>query len=152
MIHIEIKLIQHNKKDFLALLLLADEQENMIDRYLNRGDLFVLFDDDARSLCVVTDEGEGVYELKNLATYEKYQRQGYAKRLIEYICEYYGGKCKALLVGTGDSKEILRFYEHCGFQYSHRLPNFFVDNYDQPIFDNGIQLVDMVYLKRNLRK
>lgn len=29
----EIKIIEDNKKDFLDLLLLADEQEDMIDRY-----------------------------------------------------------------------------------------------------------------------
>ncbi len=33
----EIKIIESNKKDFLDLLLLADEQENMIDKYLDRG-------------------------------------------------------------------------------------------------------------------
>ncbi len=32
-------------KRFLPLLLLADEQEDMIDRYLNRGIMYVLDDD-----------------------------------------------------------------------------------------------------------
>ena len=35
--------IKENKKDFLSLLLLGDEQESMIDRYLQRGELYVLF-------------------------------------------------------------------------------------------------------------
>ena len=60
--------VTENKKRYLPLLLLADEQENMIDRYLERGDLFALFDPDLKSLCVVTDEGKGTCELKNLAT------------------------------------------------------------------------------------
>lgn len=34
--------IKENKKQFLSLLLLADEQENMIDRYLERGTMYVL--------------------------------------------------------------------------------------------------------------
>ncbi len=38
----EIKIIESNKKDFLDLLLLADEQESMIDKYLDRGKLFAL--------------------------------------------------------------------------------------------------------------
>ncbi len=39
----EIKIINKNKKQFIDLLLLADEQESMIDRYLERGDLFALY-------------------------------------------------------------------------------------------------------------
>ena len=73
----EIKMITNNKKQFLDLLLLADEQENMIDKYLERGELFALYDNDLKSICVVTKEGNGVYELKNIATYKKYQGQGY---------------------------------------------------------------------------
>lgn len=33
-----------NKKDYIELLLLADEQEDMIDRYLNKGKMYVLDD------------------------------------------------------------------------------------------------------------
>ena len=39
---INIYPIFYNKKQYLDLLLLADEQESMIDRYLKRGDMFVL--------------------------------------------------------------------------------------------------------------
>ena len=62
----EIKLVTSDKKEFLDLLLLADEQESMIDRYLERGDMFVLYDDRLKALCVVTREGEGVYEIRIL--------------------------------------------------------------------------------------
>ncbi len=146
----EINLIKENKKAFLDLLLLADEQESMIDQYLERGDLFALYDDDLRSLCVVTDEGDGVYELQNLATYEKYQRQGYASSLIRYICDYYKGKCNTLLVGTGDSPITVPFYERCGFTFSHRIKDYILTHYDKPIFENGIQLKDKVYLSMKL--
>ena len=36
--------ITESKKQYLELLLLADEQENMIDRYLNKGRMYVLDD------------------------------------------------------------------------------------------------------------
>jgi GNAT superfamily N-acetyltransferase len=147
----EVKLITTDKKNFIDLLLLADEQEEMIDKYLERGDLFALYDGDLKSLCVVTDEGDGVYELKNIATYEQYQKQGYGTTLIQYILDYYSGKCKTMLVGTGDSPLTIPFYEKQGFIFSHVVPNFFVDNYDHPMFDNGKQLIDMVYLKRDFR-
>ena len=144
----KIEMILENKKRYLDLLLLADEQEDMIDLYLERGDMFALFDDNLKSVCVVTPEEDGIYELKNIATYESYQRQGYGRRLIEYLFKHYQDRCKIMYVGTGDSPQIIRFYERCGFEISHRVKNFFVDHYDKPMYDCGIQLVDMVYLKK----
>ena len=146
----EIKLVASDKKEFLDLLLLADEQEDMIDRYLERGDMFVLYDDGLKALCVVTREGEGVYEIKNIATVPEYQGKGYARALIEFIIDNYRGKYSILQVGTGDSPLSIPFYEKCGFVRSHIIPNFFTDNYDHPIYESGIQLVDMVYLQRPL--
>lgn len=146
----EIKIISENKKQFLDLLLLADEQENMIDRYLERGDMFALYDDDLKSICVVTQEDNETYELKNLATYEKYQSQGYGRILVKYIFEYYKAKCKTMFVGTGDSPLTVPFYEGCGFRISYKVKDFFINNYDHPIFEGGVQLIDMVYLKIDL--
>jgi len=119
----KIKRILSDKKQFLDLLL-ADEQEDMIDKYLERGDVFALYDEDLKSICVVTKEDEGIYELKNIATYEKYQGQGYGKALMNYIFDYYGDICKTVFVGTGDSPFTIPFYEHCGFKISHRVKTF----------------------------
>ena len=139
-----------DKKQYLELLLLADEQEDMIDRYLSRGRMYILDDDGIKCECVVTDEGNGVLEIKNIATVPEYQGKGYAKAMIDFVVNKYKGQYTVVQVGTGDSPLTIPFYEKCGFVYSHSLPNFFVDNYDHPIFENGIQLVDMVYLKRPL--
>lgn len=146
----EIKNITENKKKFMDLLLLADEDELMIDKYLERGDLFALYDSDLKSVCVVSQESDDVCELKNIATYEKFHGGGYGTKLIQYIFSYYKGKYKTMTVGTGDSPWILKFYQTNGFEISHRVENFFTDNYDHPMFDNGIQLVDMVYLSKAL--
>ncbi|MDR2915129.1 MAG: GNAT family N-acetyltransferase [Tannerella sp.] len=142
--------VSGNKKQFLDLLLLGDEQESMIDRYLEQGDMFALYDGDLKSVCVVVIIDHSTCELKNIATYEKYQGQGYGSTLINYLFDYYKDKYQTMLVGTGDSPSILSFYKRCGFELSHRVKNFFTDNYDHPIFEDGVQLVDMVYLKRNL--
>jgi GNAT superfamily N-acetyltransferase len=146
----EINLITEHKKQFIDLLLLADEQESMIDNYLARGDLFALYDNGLKSVCVVTGEGPGTCELKNIATYERWYGMGYGSRLIAYVSAFYKGKYKTMLVGTGEVPWILRFYEKNGFALSHRVPNFFTDNYDHPIFDSGVRLVDMIYLKKEL--
>ena len=145
-----IEKITENKKQFLDLLLLADEQENMIDRYLPCGDLFALFDDDLRSVCVVVPINREICELKNIATYEKYQSKGYGIALINFISDFYKKDFKTMLVGTGETPSILSFYESCGFEKSHRVKNFFTDNYDHPMFDGDIQLVDMIYLVKDL--
>lgn len=147
---IRIEKITENKKQFLNLLLLADEQENMIDKYLPTGDLFALYDDDLRSVCVVVPINIETCELKNIATYEKYQGKGYGRALIQFISEYYKNSYKAMLVGTGETPAILSFYKSCGFELSHRVKNFFTDNYDHPIFEGDIQLIDMIYLKKEL--
>lgn len=59
-----IERITENKKRFLDLLLLADEQEDMIDRYLPDGELFALYDDDLKSVCVVVRIDKETCELK----------------------------------------------------------------------------------------
>jgi ribosomal protein S18 acetylase RimI-like enzyme len=147
---ITIRLVSENKKQFLDLLLLGDEQESMIDRYLEQGELFALYDGDLKSVCVVISIDDLACELKNIATYEKYQEQGYGNALINYLFDYYKDKYQTMLVGTGDVSSALSFYKRCGFELSHCIKNFFTDNYDHPMFENGIQLVDMVYLKKNL--
>ena len=73
---INIVPILKNKKEFLELLLLADEQESMIDRYLERGEMFILSDNDTvKASCVITCEDKGIYEIKSIAVYPEYQRQ-----------------------------------------------------------------------------
>ena len=145
----KIEKIIENKKQYLDLLLLADEQEDMIDKYLPDGDLFALYDDDLKSVCVVLPIDSETCELKNIATYEKYQCKGYGRALINFISDYYKKEYKTMLVGTGETPTILSFYENCGFIKSHRIKNFFTDNYDHPIYENGIQLIDMIYLKKD---
>lgn len=142
--------VTENKKQYLDLLLLADEQEDMIDRYLDSGQMYVLDDNGIKCECVVTDERNGVLEIKNIATVPEHQGKGYAKALIDFIVEKYRERYAVLQVGTGDSPLTTPFYEKCGFVRSHVIPNFFTDHYDHPIYECGVRLVDMVYLQRPL--
>jgi len=148
----EIRIINENKDDFMDLLLLGDEQENMIKRYLYTGDLFALYDNDLKTVSVVTKENDETCEIKNLATYEKYHGKGYGTHMLKFIIEEFKSKCKRLLLGTGDISSILSYYKKFGFAYSHTIKNFFVDNYDHEMFEDGKQLVDMIYLKLEYNK
>jgi ribosomal protein S18 acetylase RimI-like enzyme len=143
----EIMKIKEGKKKYLDLLLLADEQESMIDRYLERGEMYIINDNGIKSVCVVTKEDEGIYEIKNIAVSAESQGKGYGHKMLEYIKNEYKSICKELYVGTGDNEKTLRFYRNNGFKDSHKVKNFFTDNYDHEIYEDGKQLIDMIYLK-----
>ena len=142
--------VKTDQKRYLPLLLLGDEQEDMIDRYLGRGTMYALDDGGVKAVCVVTDEGGGALELKNLAVSPRCQRRGYGRRMVDFLAETYRGRYTRLLAGTGDSPLTVPFDEACGFRRSHVVPNFFTDHYDHPIFEGGVRLVDMVYLSKPL--
>ena len=146
-----IRIVETDRWQYRALLLLADEQEDMVDRYLERGTMYVLEDGGAvRAECVVTDEGDGVLELKNLAAAPAVQGRGYGRRLVEFLAETYAGTFRTMQVGTGDSPATRPFYERCGFVFHHRIERFFSDHYDHPIYEGGVLLRDMVCLRRPL--
>ena len=145
----KIQPITSDKRDFMPLLLLADE-ERFIDEYLDRGDVFALYDDGPKAVCVVTDEGGGVFELQNLAVDEQYHRQGYGRALVKYIFGRYARHGKTMLVGTGESPITIPFYEACGFVYSHRIKDYIVERYGHPCYENGVELRDKIYLTKQL--
>ena len=148
----KIERIYEDKRRFYALLLQADEQPEMIERYLDRGEMFVMRDDEGGiiAVAVVTDEGERVCELKNLAVDERLRGRGYGRRMLELLCDHYRGSFERMFAGTGDAPTALVFYERCGFVRSHCVENFFADNYDHPIIEAGVRLKDMIYLVKKL--
>ena len=146
-----IRLVGKEKKRYLPLLLLADEQENMIDRYLERGTMYVLEDSGVPvAECVVTDEGDGILEIKSLAVAPAYQGKGFGRSMIRFVAHQYGSRYTALQVGTGVSPLTVPFYESCGFVRHHVINDFFTDNYDHPIFEADCLLKDMVVLRMPL--
>ena len=146
----EIREITGDRKRFLPLLLLADEQESMVGRYLERGVMYVLDDNGVKAECVVTDEGDGVLETKNIAVVPECHGLGYGRALLDFVARTYKGRYSVLQVGTGDSPLTIPFYEKCGFVRSHRIEHFFTDHYDHPIIECGVRLVDMIVLRKEL--
>lgn len=136
-----------DKKRFLPLLLLADPDEGMVDRYLAQGEMFVLeVDGKVVSEAVVLPLSDRLCELKNLAVEEALHRQGYGSRMLRRLFHHYRGRFSRMQVGTSDP----RFYEKAGFVYSHTVSGFFTEHYPEPIYDNGVQCVDMIYLVKEL--
>lgn len=143
--------VKGGRKRFLPLLLLGDEQEDMINRYLARGEMYALCEaGEALAVCVVTDEGNGVLEIKNLAVTPRRQRQGLGRQMIREMERRYAGRFRVLRVGTGDSPLTVPFYEACGFVRAGVIPDFFTAHYDHPIVEAGVLLRDMVILEKTI--
>ena len=144
-----IREVTSDKKRYLDLLLLADEQEDMIDRYLERGAMFLLeFDGETVGECVVTDEGDRLLELRSLAVAPAWQGRGFGRALVAYVERRFAATHDVLQAGTGGVPSTVGFYERCGFVRSHRVKDFFTRHYDHPIVEDGVLLADMVYLRK----
>ncbi len=147
-----IQEILSDRRRFMSLLLLADEQESMVERYLECGRMFVMysFEGEPIASAIVTEESDCVCELKSLAVASSFQRQGFGRRMMDFLCSLYSNRFDVMTVGTGYSFSTVSFYENSGFHYSHVVPDFFRLNYDHPIWEEGKLLKDMVYLKKQL--
>ena len=142
-----LKKIEDKKKN-LALLLLADPEEEAIDRYINDCEIFEFYHKDILiGQGAIKQLSSTIYEIKNFAIYEKFHNCGYGKILINLLCKKYLESFKNIEILVGTSEQGVGFYKKCGFQFSHVIKDFFVTNYKQPIFENGIQCKDMFYLK-----
>ena len=142
-----LKKIEDKKKN-LALLLLADPEEEAIDRYINDCEIFEFYHKDILiGQGAIKQLSSTIYEIKNFAIYEKFHNCGYGKILINLLCKKYLENFKNIEILVGTSEQGVGFYKKCGFQFSHVIKDFFVTNYKQPIFENGIQCKDMFYLK-----
>ena len=145
----EIIQIFEDKSQFLQLLLIGDESETMVGKYIDRGALYVGFiDDRAVAVCMTTYESETVIEVKNLAVLPEWQRKGIGKQMLSHIEKINAGK--TIILGMGETPSTLRFYRSCGYIFSHKIPNFFTDNYNHPIVEGDIVLKDMILLERPL--
>lgn len=142
-----LKKIKDKKKN-LDLLLLADPEEEAIDKYIDNCEVFEFYHRDILiGQGAVMELSSIVYEIKNFAIYEKFHNCGYGKILINLLCEKYLENFKNRYIIVGTSEQGVGFYKKCGFQFSHIVKDFFITNYKQPIFENGIQCKDMFYLK-----
>lgn len=144
-----IERVASDKRRFMPLLIIGDESEAMIDRYLGRGELYAGFvGGTVVAVCVTTVESEGVTEVKNLAVLPQWQGRGIGRRMLAHVEKLKAG-CRMIL-GTGETPSTLRFYRSCGYVESHRIPDFFTDNYPHPIVEEGVRLRDMIYFAKDV--
>lgn len=128
-------------------LLLADESIQAINKYIHRCDLYLVTDNELTiGVCAIQEIDAFNIEIKNLAIIKEYRNCGVGSWCIQKVKEIY--PTKIVLVGTGDaSKNALRFYKKNGFKPHCLRKDFFLKNYDHPIIENGLQLIDQIILK-----
>ncbi len=138
--------VTDGRERYWELMLDADPAREMVKKYLNHGFMLVATEaDDTVGEIITVPISASVWEIKNLSIGASYQKEGYGTALVlSAVSRLPEGT--ELLVGTSDSG--VEFYEKCGFHYFRTEPDFFTENYPEPIFENGAQCVDMIYLKR----
>lgn len=146
-----IRKVEDDKQEFMDLLLIGDESVDMIERYIEPGSLHVgSMDNKDVAVIVVVENNDDSVEIKNLAVDAAFRRRGIGRRMLEYVEKLYPDK--KIILSTGETPSTLRFYQACGYRYSHRIPNFFTDNYPNPIVEEAITLRDIVYLYKDSNK
>ena len=135
------------------LLLLADETVEAINQYIYDSDVYLVKgnnNEDIGVFCLYKIDNETI-ELKNIAIVEAHQGKGLGSKIIDFIKAKCKPNYKYLIVGTADTGEKqIRFYQSNGFIKFDIRKDFFIDNYNIPIFENGKQLRDMILLKYRL--
>jgi len=132
----------------LELLLLADPSEEKIRSYLSGSKCFVAsMGAELVGACVVQPLGNDTHELMSIAVHPDNQQRGYGTALLKWVIEFYrNAGARQLEVGTGTFGYQLAFYQRQGFRVTSIDHDFFIKNYPEPIFEDGIQLFDMLRL------
>ena len=136
-----------------SLLLLADETQEAIDKYIYESKLFYAYtklNPIPIGVIALYQVSSSVLEIKNIAIDNQEQNKGYGKQLIDFSIQYATENLyKELIVGTGDtSTQSINFYLKNGFQPYSIRQNFFLENYPFPIYEGCKQMQHMILFKR----
>ncbi|WP_194436184.1 GNAT family N-acetyltransferase [Vibrio fluminensis] len=150
-----MKFLQYESSQVpLELLLEADPSEQSISSYLRDSWCFVAKEqNEVFAACVMKPVRDGVVEIFNVSVAPSKQQQGIGTQLLRYAIAQMADKgIKRLELGTGTFGYQLTYYQRLGFRIDCVLKNYFLDNYPEAIFENGIQHQDMLRLYLNLEE
>lgn len=140
------------RKNFMKYLLLADENEEIINEYINKGDMFsIIFREKVIGVALFINESPFIVELKNIALSPEFRGKGLGKEILKKAIKLYKKKLfTKMIVGTANSSIAnLAFYQKAGFRIVGIKKNFF-EKYSGPIYENGIQAIDMIMFEKEL--
>jgi len=152
--HQVIRQLSKDEKIPYDLLLLADETIEAINKYIFDSDIFIL-EQENRIIAVYVFQAinKNEIEIKNIAVIIDCQGQGIGKLLLNDAARRARERgFKTIIIGTGDAAtKQLYLYQKEGFEVFDIKENFFIDNYPEPVYENGIQLKHMIMLKKGLK-
>lgn len=132
----------------IELLFEADPFEQGIASYLNGAWCFAAKrDGKIIGVCVAKAISDSTAEIFNIAVYPKFQQQGVGSDLLRFsLGELKNRKMQRVELSTGTFGYQLTYYQRHGFRVDRVVKNHFLDNYPEPIFENGIQHQDALRL------
>lgn len=131
-----------------GLLLQADPSRKKVEGYLSQSKCFIAtLKGQTVGACIIKQVSADVHELMNISVAPEYQKNGIGRELLQHvIISTRKTKVKRLEVGTGTFGYQLTFYQREGFRVNAIDKDFFLVNYEEPIYEDGIQLKDMLRL------
>lgn len=132
----------------IELLLEADPSVEKIKAYLPNSRCFVaMLRGKPVGAYVVQPIAPEVYELMNIAVAPEYQQKGIGSRLLKHaVATVHDIGARRLELGTGTFGYQLAWYQREEFRVFAVEKDFFLVNYEEPIYEDGIQLKDMLRL------
>lgn len=136
------------------LLLLGDETIEAINQYIFDSDIYIVEQKDkVIAIYALYSLNQDEIEIKNIAVDKAFQGQGIGRFLLQdATIKAKEKKYKTILIGTADTAtKQLHLYRTAGFVVYEIKKGFFTDNYPATIMEDGIQLKDMVMLRKTIK-
>ena len=150
---LDIRRLSHTETAPRELLLLADPSNEMIDRYIFESEVFIAKDGETLvGVFVLTPHSTDEMELKNIAIYPQFRKQGIGKEMIKQAARI--AKLEGfnwLVAKTADSSlGVQEFYKKQKFEHYLTVKAYFVQYYKEPIMEDGLQAIDQLAFRRKL--
>ncbi len=145
--------VKLNEEPPMDLLLLADPSYQRVMEHLKSGICMVYKEDNCivGSYILVMLDSERI-ELVNIAVKASKQGVGIGKKLLDHAIAYATeNQFKEMIVGTGNSSiNQIAFYQKAGFRLIDVIFDFFIQDNEAPIYENGVWCRDMLRFKKQL--
>lgn len=145
--------VKLNEEPPMDLLLLADPSYQRVMEHLKSGICMVYKEDNCivGSYILVMLDTERI-ELVNIAVKASKQGVGIGKKLLDHAIAYATeNQFKEMIVGTGNSSiNQIAFYQKAGFRLIDVIFDFFIQDNEAPIYENGVWCRDMLRFKKQL--
>lgn len=148
---LEFKLFEEATKEHYDLLLDADPSKEAISKYLQRSFCFeARRENNLVGVFILLPTRPETVEIVNIAVSETFQQQGFGTQLLNFALKWASeSKYKIVEIGTGSTSfGQLYLYQKCGFRIVGVDSDFFIKNYEEPIFENKLRLHDMIRLRK----